>query len=144
MSPKAHGTADRPVMKNLKWNVDWEQADGVCCFNRHYAEESGYFVKTSFLNEETGDKEITFYDSVSGLPLFIAPRGRSWKDFVIESKAHGWPSFRDEEVVWANVRVLDDSEAVSTAGTHLGHNIPDDKGNRFCINLSSVAGQPEN
>ena len=57
--------------------------------------------------------------------------------------AHGWPSFRDEEVVWENVRVLDDSEAVSTAGTHLGHNIPDDKGNRFCINLSSVAGTPQ-
>ena len=58
----------------------------VCCFNRHYAEESGYFTKTNFLNEETGEKEITFYDSVSGKPLYIAPKGRSWKEFVIESK----------------------------------------------------------
>lgn len=58
----------------------------VCCFNRHYAEESGYFAKTNFLNEETGEKEITFYDSVSGKPLYIAPRGRTWKEFIIESK----------------------------------------------------------
>jgi len=114
----------------------------VCCFNRHYAEESGYFAKTNFLNEETGEKEITFYDSVSGKPLYIAPRGRTWKEFIIESKAHGWPSFRDEEVVWENVRCLPDGEAVSLAGTHLGHNLPDSKGNRYCINLVSVAGRP--
>jgi hypothetical protein len=47
-----------------------------------------------------------------------------------ESKSHGWPSFRDEEVVWENVRCLTDGEAVSMSGTHLGHNLPDDKGNR--------------
>ena len=52
------------------------------------------------------------------------------------------PSFRDEEVVWENMRVLPDGEAVSVDGTHLGHNIPDGKGNRYCINLVSVAGLP--
>jgi len=31
--------------------------------------------------------EITFYDSVTGRPLFIAPRGRSLKSFVKESNA---------------------------------------------------------
>ena len=44
------------------------------------------------------NKEITFYDSVTGKPLFIAPRGRSFEDFRKESKSHGWPSFRDNEV----------------------------------------------
>ena len=34
-------------------------------------------------------------------------------------------------------------EAVSLAGTHLGHNLPDRKGNRYCINLVSVAGTPD-
>ena len=33
-------------------------------------------------------------------------------------------------------------EAISTAGTHLGHNIPDERGNRWCINLCSVAHMP--
>ena len=41
------------------------------------------------------------------------------------------------------VRCLRDGEAVSVSGTHLGHNIPDANGNRYCINLVSVAGQPE-
>ena len=55
----------------------------------------------------------------------------------------GWPSFRDEEVVKEHVRVLPDSgEAVSVDSTHLGHNIPDRNGNRYCINLVSVAGFP--
>jgi peptide methionine sulfoxide reductase MsrB len=61
-------------------------------------------------------------------------------DFLIESKAHGWPSFRDQETNWQNVRVLPDGETVSVDGTHLGHNLPDRKGNRYCINLVSVAG----
>ena len=34
-------------------------------------------------------------------------------------------------------------KAVSADGTHLGHNLPDGKGNRYCINLVSVAGKPE-
>ena len=30
---------------------------------------------------------------------------------------------------------------MSVDGTHLGHNLPDDDGNRYCINLVSVAGR---
>jgi peptide methionine sulfoxide reductase MsrB len=45
-------------------------------------------------------------------------------------------------VVWDNVRVLPDGEAVSLNGTHLGHNLPDRSGNRYCINLCCVAGSP--
>jgi len=98
---------------------------------------------TTFLTEECGkDREITFYDSNSGKPLFVAPRGRTLDQFLMESRAHGWPSFRDEEVVWENVRCLPGGEAVSVDGTHLGHNLPDKKGSRYCINLVSVAGRP--
>ena len=86
--------------------------------------------------------EITFYDSVTGKPLFIAPRGRSMEDFIKESKSHGWPSFRDQEVVWENMRCLPNGESVSVDGTHLGHNLPDRNGNRYCINLVSVCGNP--
>jgi peptide methionine sulfoxide reductase MsrB len=64
------------------------------------------------------------------------------EEFVKESEAHGWPSFRDQEVVWDNVRCLTNGETVSVDGTHLGHNLPDWKGNRYCINLVSVAGLP--
>merc|ERR1712125_156004 len=108
----------------------------------------GYFESTAFeltiadLLNDSPAAEITFYDSVTGKPLFIAPRGRTFDAFLQESRAHGWPSFRDEEVLPEYVRVLANGEAVSVDGTHLGHNLPDQKGNRYCINLVSVAGYP--
>lgn len=93
MSKKKHGTSDAPVqkvsspivyllkidcllklhlcnslLKELRWKCNNETADSVCNFNRHYAEHSGYFLETSFLNENNEGKEITFYDS--GMWLF--------------------------------------------------------------------------
>jgi peptide methionine sulfoxide reductase MsrB len=44
--------------------------------------------------------------------------------------------------VWENMRVLENGESVSVDGTHLGHNLPDRGGNRYCINLVCVAGEP--
>ena len=95
------------------------------------------------MKDITEGEEITFYDSNTGKALFVAPKGRTMDQFIKESRAHGWPSFRDEEVVWENVRCLPNGEAVSVDGTHLGHNLPDRKGSRYCINLVSVAGNPE-
>lgn len=95
------------------------------------------------MNKAKKNKEqLTFYDSNTGNPLFTAPVGRSWDVWLKESKAHGWPSFRDAEVNWDNVRCLKNGESVSVHGTHLGHNLPDGKGNRYCINLVSIAGNP--
>lgn len=142
MSQKEHGTSHAPVQKNLRWGCDVSTADRICNYNRHYAEQAGYWETTSFLSEASQEDEITFYDSNTGKPLFIAPKGRSFQDFVRESKKHGWPSFRDEEVVWDSVRVLPNGETVSVDGTHLGHNLPDSKGSRYCINLVSIAGNP--
>ena len=31
-------------------------------------------------------------------------------------------------------------EMVSTCGVHLGHNLPDSKGDRYCINMVCMAG----
>jgi len=146
MSEKAHGTSDIPVQQDLRWNCDKKVADNICNFNRHYAEHSGYWSsKTTFLEEakeEYEEKgEVKFYDSNTGKLLFIAPKGRSFEHFIKESRSHGWPSFRDEEVVWDDVRCLPNGESISLAGTHLGHNLPDSSGNRYCINIVSVAGR---
>ena len=106
----------------------------ICNYNRHYAEHSGYYEgKPKFLKEAKVSSKIEFHDSNTGKLLFTAPIGRSMDDFLIESKAHGWPSFRDNETNWKNVRVLPDGETVSVDGTHLGHNLPDRHGNRYCI-----------
>lgn len=147
MKQKAHGTSETPVQKNLRWDCDFRTADRICNYNRHYAEHSGYaFEKKKFLSDVQKAKKknttITFYDSNTGEPLFEAPKGRSMQDFLNESRQHGWLSFRDEEVNWEHVRCLKGGEAVSLAGTHLGHNLPDPNGNRYCINLVSVAGRP--
>lgn len=144
MSPKAHGTSAKPVQDDLLYGVSNKLADKITNFNRHFAEMGGYFRSTNFEDVVLQSKgPITFYDSVTGKPLFVAPIGRSADEFLRESEVHGWPSFRDEEVVWENVRVLKGSgETVSVDGTHLGHNLPDRKGNRYCINLVSVAGKP--
>jgi len=142
MIQRAHGTCTAAVQSPLRWKADVETGDRISCFNRHYAERAGSFQSTYFLKEQK-NKTTIFYDSVTGKPLFIAPMDRTYEEFIAESKAHGWPSFRDAEVISEDVRVLEDGEVVSKDGTHLGHNLPDSKGNRYCINLVSVAGLPE-
>lgn len=141
MKPRAFGTCIAEAQGKLRWGADVKTADQIGCFNRAFAEYAGYWRSTDFLKTESAASgEITFYDTMSGKPLFIAPRGRTFEEFVAESNKHGWPSFRDQEVVAENVRVLGDGETVSADGTHLGHNIPDFSGNRYCINIVSIAG----
>mmetsp|Transcript_136011 Transcript_136011/g.240408 ORF Transcript_136011/g.240408 Transcript_136011/m.240408 type:complete len:236 (-) Transcript_136011:62-769(-) len=142
MRQKAHGTCVAEPPETLRWESDRDIADDICCFNRDFAEYSGYWKEeTTFLQTESAASgEITFYDTITGKPLFIAPRNRTFEEFVEESLYHGWPSFRDAEVVMENVRVLVDGETVSVNGTHLGHNLPDEAGNRYCIDIVCVAG----
>eukprot|EP00978_Attheya_sp_CCMP212_P026857 scaffold89075_cov36-Attheya_sp.AAC.3 len=144
MAPKDHGTTAQPVQSDLQYGVSQKLADKICSYNRHFAENGGYFVSTNFEDAVLEAKgPLTFYDSVSGKPLFVAPLNRTPDQFLAESESHGWPSFRDDEVVWENVRVIKGSgETVSVDGTHLGHNLPDRKGNRYCINLVCIAGKP--
>ena len=145
MNEKSHGSCTKSVQKSLLWGLNTKLADDICCFNRHFAEPSGYFEtksKTTYLLTIDKTKETTYYDSVYGKPVFIGPKSRTFNQFEHESHAHGWPSFRIDEVVWENVRVLLDGECVTIDGVHLGHNIPDDNGPRFCINLVCIAGKP--
>ena len=90
----------------------------------------------------TGGGIQAFCQGVGPTTPDIANASRPMKAFLKESRAHGWPSFRTPEVHWEHVRVLPNGEVVSLDGTHLGHNLPDKSGNRFCINLVSIAGRP--
>merc|ERR1712194_785368 len=89
-----------------------------------------------------GDEETIFYDVVCGLPLFIAPRGRSFAAFQAESLHHGWPSFRPEEMISENVILHEDGRMESVCLTHLGHNLPESGVDRYCIDLVCIAGSP--
>jgi hypothetical protein len=101
MSQKEHGSSHTPVQSNLRWSCDEATADRICNYNRHYAEQGGYWETTSFLAEtakaQASESPVTFYDSNAGEKLYTAPLDRSWKEFISESKKHGWPSFRDNE-----------------------------------------------
>ena len=163
------GTCSGPVdQDSLLFGSNPHIATRICCHNRHYAENSGYFKSTSWLSDissaqslrgdeadgsvalsverasgDVGEQQVwNYFDAVTGKRLFSAPIGRSMQEFYEESVAHGWPSFRDQEVDWKNVRSLRNGEMVSIDGTHLGHNIPDRNGNRYCINLVCIAGSP--
>jgi len=122
MRSRAFGTCPTEVQDPLRWNADRATANRICCHNRHYAEWSGYW-ETSGLPAATRfsppGAEITFRDSVTGKPLFIAPRGRTMEQFLSESRAHGWPSFRDAEVVRENVVVIEGGETVRHIPTPL-------------------------
>jgi len=143
MRQRNHGTCVSPVGDPLRWDVDVAKADQICCFNRHFAERKGSWTGSSFFDDtKDATSETVFYDSVTEKKLFTAPVGRTREEFEEESIHHGWPSFRDAEVDMENVRVLENGEVVSVDGTHLGHNLPDEDGNRYCINLISVAGMP--
>lgn len=77
MSKKAHGTTETAPQEKLKYGVDWKVADNICCFNRHYAEYSGYFMKTDWLNDVNKTSETEYYDSVTGKLVFTAPVNRT-------------------------------------------------------------------
>ena len=104
MAQKAHGTSASPVQANLRWSVDGKKADQITNYNRRFAEFGGYWKETDFLKEVSREGPTTYYDSVTGKPLFVAPIGRTMDEFLAESNVHGWPSFRDSEVVWENTR----------------------------------------
>lgn len=129
----------RPLRFGLT-DEDIETYGWVCCDNERWAERRGWFVSRYDLG--SSDEEVTFYDPACGVPLFVAPRGRSAQDFRQESISHGWPSFRDSEVITEHVIVKEGGEVVSSCGTHLGHDLPDHKGSRYCINLICMAGHP--
>lgn len=90
MNKKSHGTSDAPVQSELLYGVNNRLADQISNFNRMFAEPGGSFTYTTFEDEVMNAKgPITFADSVTGKPLFVAPIGRSAEDFVKESKIHG-------------------------------------------------------
>eukprot|EP00439_Symbiodinium_sp_Y106_P033386 s1499_g4.t1 len=67
---------------------------------------------------------VKFYDAQCGIPLFEAPKGRTYAEFKRESERHGWPSFRDEEIIKENIKVLDGGEVVSKCNTKAGPKVP--------------------
>ena len=138
------------LQTNLLWGLDALYSDRwICCgSNSEYAERAHTFENFLKRTDLSATDTIVFYDSRCGIPLFRAPVGRTLEEWWEESILHGWPSFRPQEAVSKNVRMseVDPSggaqEVTSACGTHLGHNIPDASGDRYCMNILCLAGKP--
>ena len=74
------------IVDFLGATIDYELANRICCNNHVFAEPSGYQEEPRVMLFDRLDlnAETTFYDSVCGIPLFIAPRGRSFEYFKTE------------------------------------------------------------
>ena len=132
------------VSSYLGASLSYTTSNKICCNNHRFAEYSGYLEapEVNLFGRLNPENETIFYDSVCGIPLFIAPRGRTFEEFKMESLHHGWPSFRPEEIVSENVIIHSDGRMESRCLTHLGHNIPEGGVDRYCIDLVCIAGQP--
>ena len=56
------------------------------------AEFAGYWATTDFLAQVDMANETTYYDSVSGKPLFVAPRGRTMVRLCVFPNNHVPPA----------------------------------------------------
>jgi len=70
-------------------------------------------------------------------------KNRTFEEFQTESNKYHWPSFRKDEIIGDNVKILKTGELVSKCGTHLGSNQPDELGDRFCTDLVCLSGHPK-
>ena len=142
---QCYGFDPQPDLVNfLGAELDYSTADRICCHNHRFAEYRGYLEapEVRLFDRLDPNVEHVFFDSVCGLPLFVAPRGRSFDEFKEESIHHGWPSFRPAEIISENVIIHDDGRMESKCLTHLGHNLPKGGVDRYCIDLVCIAGQP--
>ncbi|KAL7552073.1 hypothetical protein ACHAWF_015325 [Thalassiosira exigua] len=142
---QCYGRTPMPsVSTYLGASLDYSIAEHICCNNHRWAEDRGYLAspEVDLFGRLNPANQTVFYDSVCGLPLFVAPRGRTFEEFRDESLKHGWPSFRPEEMVSENVILHDDGRMESACLTHLGHNLPEGGVDRYCVDLVCVAGEP--
>jgi len=142
---QCHGHSPMESVRTfLGAEIDYGTSERICCHNHRYAEYAGYLnsPEVDLFSRLDPGSETVWYDSVCGIPLFVAPRGRTFEEFREESLKHGWPSFRPEELVSENVIIHPGGRMESKCLTHLGHNLPEGGVDRYCIDLVCVAGSP--
>lgn len=132
----------------LRWGADRQAASEVGCLQSELHEDKGAWLSTGLPKAaaRVGARNgtITFYDTAGAIPLFVAPRGRTMAEFLHEAQELGWLSFRDAELVTANLRSLRATrgQVVSVLGTRLGVNRPGENACRYAINVATISGYP--
>lgn len=124
---------------------DESLSSAICCNSNYagYAEPRGLYAEHRLFAKLDRSGVNSFYDVSCGVEVFRAPVGRSFKEFQEDTKEHGWPSFRGDEIIQENVVIKDDGNAInvySSCGTKLGTMETDDSGTRACIDVVCIAG----
>jgi len=135
-------------LQNLPIDPSYAQetlVEAICCDAAYddLAEPNSLFASpdVDFLNKLSSSADgTTFYDSVCGVPLFHVKQAR-YAYFKDETTEHGWPSFRPEDLL-DKLSITADGHVYSSCGTHLGSLLPDAKGDRYCLDLVCVSGNP--
>ena len=134
------------LQKNLRFGLGLigNEMGWICCNNKELAEPHSILPRVTYLTRLKTELGVVFFDGSCGVPVFSPAINRTLDDWWEESLNHGWPSFRDPEVLWGNVIRKPNGEIISSCGTHLGHDIPDENGPRYCINLLCISGRSSN
>lgn len=153
----------KPIQSHLRYNVsgrfaqdylpfgDYLPGEGlafaVCCDSmfQAFAEPQDFYARpdVNLFSLMNPNGPTTFYDSACGLPVFTAPVNRTMAEFQADTNEHDWPSFRHDEIIRENVVINETTGDVSSkCGTHLGTYTPDDKGDRYCVDLVCISGNP--
>lgn len=110
----------------------------ICCDTAFaaFAEPNGFYSRPDVNLLATVKQGTKFFDSVCGEAIFqITDLDR----FTEETNEHGWPSFRDADLLGNDVKITDSGD-VYACGTKLGSNLPDSEGNRYCLDLTCISG----
>jgi len=104
MAPKKHGSCSKGAVGSLRWNIPADLANNICCFNRHFAEPSGYFKNSAWLTQVDRSNPTKYFDPIHGRLVFTSPIDRNFIQFLTESENHGWPSV--STIFHSNVAML--------------------------------------
>eukprot|EP00913_Durusdinium_trenchii_P004494 g4173.t1 len=129
---------------SLRWGISADlkvgpfTAEAVCCANHRFAEEPHFWSQNAAFvaaaKAATEKNPLVFFDSACDVPLFKAPVGRNTSQWLEES-AHGWPSFRSQEMVSENLVTFAGGECQGFWICRF------DSAQGYCIDLVCIAGE---
>jgi len=127
------------VQETLQFGVS-ESSTASCCSNTSHT-FSDYIQTIGLFQQLNASQTTTLYDSTCGLSLFEAPLGRTFQEWEDECEIYGDLRFKEDEVVWDNVELLNSGVLVSICGTRLGESVSLGT-SPYSVDIACISGMP--
>lgn len=102
-----------------------------------------YFETIRLFQQLNTSQMTTFYECTCGLPLFVAPVGRSFDQWRNDCERNGQLEFQEEEIIKKNTKVLQSGDLVSICGRHVGkYTTSSTSGDVYVANIACISGSP--